>query len=111
MPATANGDLLCEIAMNKVIYTMRYIMSTKDEDVEDSLAEIFVKRAREINYRPFSEKDHLCIELLQPISFADDPKGRAILLSYLQNSSLPIMKIFCAFMRKCFMSEFLECLF
>ena len=106
IPAPTDASIFCESAMNKIIYTMRHIMSTDEENLDDSLTEIFVKRAYEINYVPFSKKDRLCIELLQPISFADDSSGRAILLSYLQNSSLPIMKIVCAFMRKCFMGKF-----
>lgn len=83
-------------------------MSTNEENLEDCLTEVYVKRSYEINYVPFSKKDRLCIELLQPISFADDPNGRTILLTYLQNSSLPVMKIVCTFMRKCFMGEFYD---
>lgn len=102
----ADASIVCERAMNKVMYTMRHVMSTNDENLVDCLTETFVKRSYEINYFAFAKEDRLCMELLQPISFADDSNGRAILLSYLQNSSLPFMKIFCAFMKKCFMSKF-----
>ena len=98
--------VVCEKALNEAIYTMRYIMSVKEEDLPANLAEILVKRSCEINYLPFAEKDFLCRKLVPPITFADDPKGRAILMSYLQDSSLPIMKIFCAFTRKCLLSKF-----
>lgn len=103
-----DGSILCEYAMNKIVHSMRYILSTEEENLLDCLDEIYVKRTSEINYVPFSKKDRLCIELLHPIAFADDLNGRTILLSYLQNSSLPIMKIICAFMNECFRSECLK---
>ena len=101
-----DGTIICEQFMNKIVYTMRYIMSTSDDNLDNSLAEKFVQRSREINYVPLSEKDSLCVELMKPISFADEASGRAILLSYLQYTSLPIMKIICVFMYECFKSKF-----
>lgn len=82
-------------------------MSTKDDNLEEYLAEIHVKRTHEINYGPFADKDRLCMELLEPISFADDIRGRPVLLTYLRESTLPILRIYCTFLDKCFWSKLL----
>ncbi len=106
VPEFLNANVICEHAMNVTIYTMRHIMSTDEDNLADCLSEILVKRSHEINYIPFSKKDHLCAEMLQLIAFADDPMGRAVMFLYLQQSSLPIMKIICVFMNECFKSKF-----
>lgn len=84
---------------------MRYIMSVDEEELEDYLNEIYIKDLGKINFFNFFSKDHLCMELFSFLALTDSPKGRSVIVSFIQQSSLPFLKIICTFMFSCFMSK------
>lgn len=94
-----------ERVLYEIIYSIRHVLSTKSEDLEDYLAERFVRATVEINYAKFAQRDRLCFELLELIDIVDTPSGRSLFLSHLQNLTLPLLNILCIFMDKCFQSE------
>lgn len=94
-----------ESVLYEVIYSIRHVLSTKSEELEEYLAERFVRATVEINYAQFAKRDRLCFELLELIDIVDTPSGRSLFLSHLQNLTLPLLNILCIFMDKCFQSE------
>ena len=94
-----------EYVMHQIIYSMKKVISTRNKDLEDYLAETFVKATKEICYTSFASQDRLCQELLLLVDIVDNPEGRLLFISYVCASPFPFLAVFCAFLDKCLTSE------
>lgn len=104
------NDFDVERVLYEVIYSIRHVLSTKSEELEECLAETFVRATKEINYATFANRDRLCFELMKLIDIVDNHSWQSLFVSHLQNLSLPLLNILCIFMERCFQGESLTIL-